>query len=207
MLHEADAADIVVVCHANVCRSPLAELLIANAVASEGWRVQSRGTHAHDGQGLCPAAGAELSRIPGGPSYAATFRSRRLRAIDLASPMLLAASVEEKSALAKLDHTVRARTFTLIEAALLAEADAAVPSDHAADLRALVRRWDGLRRSADSPLPRVYGALDAPDAHLGRGVRHEQTLGAVSTAANRLIAVLSSSGSLSNGSAEQMTSS
>src|SRR5205085_1610620 len=64
------AATLVLVCTANVCRSPLAERVIAARLAGRGWLggvpVASAGVRAAEGQPMCAVSATLLE--PGEPS-------------------------------------------------------------------------------------------------------------------------------------------
>ena len=179
-----------VVCHANICRSALAQFRIAKSIAFLTWDVQSRGTHADDGMHLCPEVAASVVADRGQHAFVQGFRSHRLTDEDLAAGIILTASAEEKSAIALRDPSTRRRTFTLIEAAALAAGGvqrlAAAPPTAAE----LARVLDELRRTGALPAERGGSSLDIPEAHVTKRVRHAKTLRAVVAASERLSAAL-----------------
>lgn len=82
---------IAMVCHGNICRSPMAEAvaraLVTRAGLAEGIVVESFGTsREHAGEGIDPRAAAALARR----GWAATgHHARQLRAADVASADLV----------------------------------------------------------------------------------------------------------------------
>jgi protein-tyrosine phosphatase len=111
---------ILVVCTANVCRSPLAEIVLQQGMAgqhSEFVDVTSAGTHADAGQPMCAQGAAHAGVDPD------VHRSRLLSAVDLAdADLVLTADRSQRAAAARLDPSCRPRLFTLRQAAGLATA-------------------------------------------------------------------------------------
>jgi protein-tyrosine phosphatase len=109
---------ILVVCTANVCRSPLAEIVLRRGLAgqhSEFVDVTSAGTHADAGQPMCAQGAAHAGVDPD------VHRSRLLSAVDLAdADLVLTADRSQRAAAARLDPSCRPRLFTLRQAAELA---------------------------------------------------------------------------------------
>ena len=171
---------VLVLCHANVCRSPLAAFVLAQRLEPRGWIVESRGTHARDGVRMC-RVGSRVVAAAGGADYLENFSSRRVTPSDLRASIILTASAAEKSELAILDPSTRRKTFTLREAALLADLDATP-----AEGLALAERWDALRRSGAIADASSRGELDIPDVHQQRWGRHAPVVSAVVEAAERL---------------------
>jgi protein-tyrosine phosphatase len=174
------SATVVVLCHANVCRSPLAAYFLGRELAPFGWTVESRGTHARDGMRMCGKAAKVVARHDG-EDYVETFGARRVTAADLAAPLILTASGAEKSELAMLDATTRRKTFTLREAADLS--DLAAPGGSAEQL---AEQWDALRRTGAIAAASSRGELDIPDVHMNRWVRHAPTIAAVIEVTDRI---------------------
>lgn len=110
-------ATILFVCAQNICRSPLMAAAFARAVQAEAagveWSVDSAGVTAEPGRRVCREAAAIEPAI-------ALHRSRKLDgdAID-AADLVIAASLSERAAIARLRPAARTRTFTLREALLL----------------------------------------------------------------------------------------
>jgi protein-tyrosine phosphatase len=112
--------DILVVCTGNICRSPLAERLLAARLEGNGdFRVSSAGIHGLDQWEMDESAAAELRRLGGD---ATGFTSRRLREVDAANAdLVLTADRDHRSAVLALAPEALRRTFTLREFAHLAE--------------------------------------------------------------------------------------
>lgn len=171
--HEAAAggrpATILTVCTGNICRSPMAEVLVRSRVGSLGVRVHSAGTHAlvdHEMTGPAQEIAVELGAEP---AAAAAHRARYL--IDpmlLEADLVLAMSREHRSYAVQLAPSVLRRTFTLREFARLAStlsddevravADAA-GSDPAARLRAAALAVTG-QRGLSAPAPDEDDIID-----------------------------------------------
>ncbi|MCR2784965.1 MULTISPECIES: low molecular weight phosphatase family protein [unclassified Microbacterium] len=151
--------EILTVCTGNICRSPLAALMLRTRLADlDGVVVHSAGTH-----GLADAAmtdeAVELALARGAlRDHAAAHRARFLTEQHLASPdLILAMAREHRRAIAELAPARLRSTFTVREFARLAvtltdeeltdAADAASMTDAAARLRAataLIARQRGL---------------------------------------------------------------
>jgi len=110
---------ILVVCSANVCRSPVAAALLTRELAATAPQgrveVASRGVWANDGDTVCALA---LQQSGVGPL---DHRAVRLTAADVAAAdLILTAEVLHRGEVVRLDAAARRRTFTLLEAASLA---------------------------------------------------------------------------------------
>jgi protein-tyrosine phosphatase len=180
---------VLVVCHANMCRSPLAQLRLGEQLRFLGWRVVSRGTHARTGSGLCRSVAESITADAGGREFAPAFRAQRLAPADLDAALILTASSEEKSAVARLRPSCRDRSFTLPEAAALADV---VGSRSLAGLdpASTALCLNGARREARLPEPRDRSLWDIPDAHLSGVDKHAATLAAVATCVDRIVRAL-----------------
>lgn len=168
---------ILVVCTANICRSPAAATLLRRALADMPVTVTSAGTAAIDGQPACDLSSAlvgefvarEYGGATGGASDAAgssNHRSRRVTAEMLAqADLIVALDRSHRAELARLDAASRTRTFTLRQAARLSEVVAGytahgqvppgappVPEDQEARLRWWVAELDAARGTA-APVP------------------------------------------------------
>lgn len=183
---------ILVVCMANVCRSPLGALVLRDRFSrSPGLTVASAGIEANDAE-MC-AAGHAYRQDGAWALAAAAHRSRTVRAEDLADAELVLTSCRtSRGALAKLAPDARHRTFTLREAAWLgrdyqpnAASTESAAQQYAAFLDAR-RAIDGL-----PPEPAVRwarfrsrgDALTIADGH-NLGTRaHKQTLESVEASA------------------------
>src|SRR4051794_24659301 len=112
---------LLCVCEGNLCRSPVAELLLDAALRPDV-EVASAGTHAVVGAPVAPQMRALLE----GRSVASdAFRARQLQAADLrAGDLVLTMTVPQRGRVVELAPAVVRRTFTLRELArLLAEVD------------------------------------------------------------------------------------
>lgn len=163
-----DRASILCVCTANVCRSPMTELLIRDGLhrrglATDSLSLGSAGVRARTGDPIAEHA-ADLLAERG--IDAAGFRSRPLTAELVAgADLVLAASREHKSAVIALDPSASRRAFTIREFGFLLEdvREPGVPDDPAERVRELVRAAIGVRglrqpeRPDDFDLDDPYG--------------------------------------------------
>ncbi|WP_240747149.1 low molecular weight phosphatase family protein [Microbacterium sp. K24] len=146
------ALTILTVCTGNICRSPLAEVLLRTRLEPLGVRVHSAGTHALVGHGM-PEPALELAVQAGAdPEAAAAHHARYLVEPLLAdADLILTMAREHRSHVVKMMPNRLRRTFTIREFARLAStlttedaraaADAAGGSPHerlAAVLRGVV---------------------------------------------------------------------
>ncbi len=151
---------ILIVCQANVCRSPLAEQVMRDHLKDTGDLnvvVVSAGTDALPGEAQCPAARAWSGTDVGHDSVA--LSKEMLEEADL----VLAVDGANRSASAILDPSCRPRLFTVKQAAFLADSPIR-PSMQAQSepLRWLVREWDAQRFLLAG---RNEGEDDIPDRH------------------------------------------
>ena len=122
---DADRADsagrpfrILLVCEANVCRSPLAEYLLRKGLSSEGadtrgFELSSAGTHADDGAEMDPRTVEQLARLNVSPNG---FRSHTLTDQDLDdADLILTATRAQRSLLLERLPTALRRSFTMLE--------------------------------------------------------------------------------------------
>lgn len=109
---------ILVVCTANICRSPLAELLLASRLDLRRFEVASAGVRGWQSQPMDAAVQTQAVRLGLDPE---PFRSRPLRAEHVAvADLVLTATREHRAGVLDLDPTALRRTFTLREFARLA---------------------------------------------------------------------------------------
>ncbi len=140
------------VCTGNICRSPMAERLMADGLQARlgeqaaGFVVESAGTWGHTGSPMEPYA---LSTLASYDVDGSAFRARELVAEHVvAADLVLAATREHRAAAVVLQPRAAARTFTLREFARLAAAvdPTALPDgDPAERARALVKAAAGKR--------------------------------------------------------------
>ncbi|WP_412744721.1 low molecular weight phosphatase family protein [Krasilnikovia sp. MM14-A1004] len=112
-----DRFGILFVCHANLCRSPLAERLAQRALhdafgpVAGAVRVSSAGTHAFEAPAMHRGSAAVLAECG---IDAGGFTSRRLREPMVANAdLVLAAGREQRAACVSLAPSALRRTFTL----------------------------------------------------------------------------------------------
>jgi len=112
--------NVLFVCHANQCRSPMAERLAARHFHGTGVRTASAGTHAYDGAPLHPNAARVLDELGADTEG---FSSRPLTASLLAAAdLVLTATREHRAACVTLLPEALPRTFTLRQFARMATA-------------------------------------------------------------------------------------
>jgi len=109
---------ILFVCHANMCRSPMAERVARHCLATADVVLSSAGTHARDGLPMHPFAAEALTAVHVDHSG---FASRRLTAVQLAgSDIVLAGSRTERASCARLAPAAIGRMFTIRQFSRLA---------------------------------------------------------------------------------------
>ena len=193
-------SDLVFVCAANVCRSPLMELTFAaRATQNEpGWRVTSRGVDVRRELPMCGVSRSLVDADSALQRRASEHLSAPLMADEIeAFDLIITASRAERAAVARLAPAARARTFTLLEAtqlsAGLTTASNGAVRQSGMDLAEFVALLDAQRGSGQmSQVPLATGrsrrllrgvsvdSLDLPDRHDLRGSRrHRQMLSAV----------------------------
>lgn len=198
---------ILVVCSANVCRSPLAEQLLQARLSTipgfDRLVCSSAGIEVSRGHEMCADAAAVLGLPSEGPKASAHRARRVTKSMIGGAGLVLTASRVERSALARLSPEARSKVFTLREAAALAEAPDQVLAtwppgvgptvDHRlSDLAALLNARRGL---APAPKPERTGLfarlgndadpLDIVDGHnLGKR-SHRATLQSVQRSVQR----------------------
>ncbi|MET8837940.1 low molecular weight phosphatase family protein [Micromonospora sp. NPDC004540] len=153
---------VLFVCHANMCRSPMAEFIARRLLGDLPVTVTSAGTDAVDGAAMHPYA-VEVAAGPGADP--AAFRTRRLRPVHLTrATLVLTATRRQRSVCTALAPAALPRTFTLRQFARLAAA-AATPEPAEATGPA-VPPEDSPLRAAVAAAVRVRGRLQpaAPDA-------------------------------------------
>ncbi|GAB3299721.1 protein-tyrosine-phosphatase [Geodermatophilus aquaeductus] len=178
---------VLVVCTANVCRSPVAERLLARRLAGSGVTVTSAGTRAPAGMPLDPpmAALLEAAGVP-----AASSGARELRAADLRQAgLVLTMTREHRAAVVQLAPAALRRTFLLTEAVAVAEAAAAAgwPADVAPSAAARLAALPGLAARY-----RVPGAAPAEvaDPHRRPAEEYRRCFAELEDAVDRLARAL-----------------
>jgi protein-tyrosine phosphatase len=114
-------ATVLFVCHANICRSPMAERLARLALSgATGLAAASAGTHARPGEQMHPWAAQVLNEL-GADDLA--FASRPLDAELLGqAALVLAATREQRAICVRLAPSAIGRTFTIGQFCRLAAA-------------------------------------------------------------------------------------
>lgn len=154
--------EILTVCTGNICRSPLAELLLRVHLNEANVSVRSAGTMGFDSAPMTPEAQQLAVQLGVPAEMAAHHRSRYLTERDLASPdLIIALSREHRRRIVELAPARLRATFTAREFSRLAEslsdeavrvaADAA-GHDPAARLRAATAAVAGQRGMAAPPV-------------------------------------------------------
>jgi protein-tyrosine phosphatase len=136
---DPDPFRILVVCIGNVCRSPVAERLLASRLPAGKFDVSSAGVGAMVGYAMSRYAAAELRSYGGDPTG---FSARQLtpELVEGADLLLTATRDLRSQVLAEAPGALR-RTFTILEFAALVEmSDGATPDE--------LVRWAGVHRSA-----------------------------------------------------------
>lgn len=172
----ADApAGILVVCTANVCRSPVAEALLRQRIADAGLAVPVRSAGTHAQSDLPVTDGMRRATAPVELDLD-DHRSRPVtRDLALAHQLVVTMEARHRELVTRMDPTLAARTFTLPELAVLAGAvdTTIVP---AGDLPALVTALHHTRPRVlveDTDVDDPYGG---PEEGYPRTVRRLQDL-------------------------------
>lgn len=147
----SETLTILTVCTGNICRSPLAEVLLRQRLEPLGVRVHSAGTHALDGHGM-PEEALELATLGGAdPAIAAAHRARYLvEPYITGADLVLTMAREHRSTVVKMVPGVLRRTFTLREFARLAST---LSTDEVQD----AARGDGALRDRFAAVLRAVG--------------------------------------------------
>ncbi|MGZ5410293.1 MAG: arsenate reductase/protein-tyrosine-phosphatase family protein [Aeromicrobium sp.] len=109
---------ILTVCTANICRSPLMELLLRQQLDTSFYEVGSAGTRGFKSHPMDSGAARQAIRFGAAPHH---FKSRPVTADMIrVSGLILTATREHRSSVLGLDPMALRRTFTLLEFAQLA---------------------------------------------------------------------------------------
>lgn len=116
---------ILVVCTANICRSPMAEYLLRAELATRtttdaiDYVVSSAGIRGWDTSEMDPDAAMELRALGGDPT---DFRSKQLTARDIErADLILTAGREHRAFVLEQEPRALRRTYTILEFADLVE--------------------------------------------------------------------------------------
>ena len=195
---------ILVVCTANVCRSPLAAAVIGSSLSpayGSDLLVLSAGTDALAEIETCPVAVRQLGHDPLPGILADASREGELtEELVRQADLIVTAESAHRGVVAQLDAAARPRSFTLREAALLA-AHLEELGDGPRSFGETVARMNALRgavaypgsaRSGRLSLSRRRSPLELLDGHFAGAKAHADAVHAVSDAAGRLAASLAS---------------
>jgi protein-tyrosine phosphatase len=159
-MSEPDVFRVLHVCTGNICRSPMAALLMRDGLRkrlgddADRFVIESAGTWGHTGSPMEPYA---LSTLSAYDVDGSEFAARELVAEHVvAADLILGATREHRAAAVVLHPRAAARTFTLREFARLSAAvdPAVLPSgDPVERARALVRAVAGQRGLVPPPRP------------------------------------------------------
>lgn len=163
---------VLMVCTANICRSPMAEHLLWQAWAPDapvGLQVASAGVRGFDGAPMDPPAAQQLRRLGGDPIE---FRSRPLTdaQCEHADLILTATRRHRSQVLERMPRMLR-RTFTLLEFA--AALPLALPEQPTEVLDPVSRVAMAAR--IRSSVPVIGEAQDIGDPYGGPPELHEHT--------------------------------
>lgn len=158
----ADEIKILMVCTGNICRSPMMERLMRDALRRRGvgqWcEVASAGTWAQVGEPMQPFAASTLAeRDVGADGFVATAVSEGLVA---SADLILTATREHRSTVVGILPSAVRRSFTMLELARVAAAAPPVP-DPADPSQADASIADGVRRSI-AWAAQMRGAMPRP---------------------------------------------
>lgn len=166
---------ILTVCTANICRSPLMELLLREQLDTSVYEVGSAGIRGFNGHPMDPDAAQQAVRFGADPQY---FRSRPITTdmIKVSGLILTATRNHSSSALASTPSALR-RTFTLLEFAQFCE-------DHpAASMKELIA---GATRNRSQ----VSGLIDISDPYRQGELVHQQIAEQIVKGVRKVSAVL-----------------
>jgi protein-tyrosine phosphatase len=177
---------VLLVCTANICRSPAAARLLAGRLGPS-IEVVSRGTRSVPRAGMCEAAAAWVLMSGGDASGGHTSRPLELADIR-ASTLILTATQRHRTKVIEMRPSAQVRTFTLAQAARIARwrmAGGSRPpagADRPDRLLWLAEELDAHRGAA--PRPQSEAADDLPDPH--HGAAHADVLAALLAAVETL---------------------
>lgn len=118
---------VLLVCTANLCRSPIAEYVLSSLSSTDAvidaseWQIESAGTRVSQDSEMHPLARQALADR--GISGMDEFRSKQVsEAMVRQADLILTASLEHRSAIVRLVPSAVRRTFTMKQAARMAKA-------------------------------------------------------------------------------------
>lgn len=153
--------EILTVCTGNICRSPLAEVMLRTRLEALGANVHSAGTQGLDSAPMTPEAQKLAAQLGANVEYADAHRSRYLTEAELTSPdLILAMSREHRRRIVEFAPSRLRSAFTVREfarlaadtadAEIVAAADAA-GTDPSKRVRAAVAAVAGMRGMSAPP--------------------------------------------------------
>lgn len=180
------AVSALIVCTANICRSPAVAFMASRSGAVIA---VSAGMRARPGSPMCPTATARISSYDGAAEYTDAFRSRSVQTLDIGEfELLLTATRSMRSELVKQRPLLRDRAFTVREAAALVRQplsplEASILLAHGPVPVMTARRGSRTYIPPRSiPGHRAADPIDLPDAHNDR--RRRRHLATVELAAD-----------------------
>ncbi|HEX8498686.1 MAG TPA: hypothetical protein VF661_15925 [Actinomycetales bacterium] len=149
---------LLVVCTGNVCRSPLAMLLLQRELGA-GWQVSSAGTRALSGEPMTDRGAAEARKLGLDPSG---FVARQLDpSMVAAADLVVTATLDHRSQVVASHVPALRYTFTLLELArLLAPPLPDLPAPARDRAQAIARLGVARRGQAGAPVPGADDVLD-----------------------------------------------
>lgn len=177
--------EVLVVCTANICRSPMAAALLRSWVdhhaphVADELRITSAGVHARDGHAATPHMVAIADR------WGLDLDGHRSRHLDVdravGADLVITMEAAHRDAVARLASGLGSRTFTLRELAELTEQ--VDPDDH--------HDLDGWVRSLHAARPRVWVEItDVEDPYGGPAAGYEPTAAELTELVERIAPAL-----------------
>jgi len=181
-----DRFRVLAVCTANICRSPMIEILLRANLSPERFEVGSAGVRGFDGAPMDGMSAMELLRL--GQS-ADAFASRPISTylVD-SSDLILTATRAHRSSVLSLNPLALRRTFTLVEFAALAalvEAEEELPEGRDG-LRAMVAAAARQRTRAPSEVDIDDPYRRSPEVHRRTADQIAEAVQAVAGSLRRL---------------------
>lgn len=166
---------ILTVCTANICRSPLMELLLRQQLDTSVYEIGSAGIRGIPNAAMEPDAAKQARRFGTDPQY---FRSRAVTTdMVKVSGLILTATREHRSSVLSVEPMALRRTFTLLEFAQLADEYSSGP------LGELIAQASRHRSHAK-------GVLDIADPYLQGELVHQQIAERILGAVRQISTVL-----------------
>jgi protein-tyrosine-phosphatase len=197
----ASSGRILVVCTANICRSPAAAGLLAAQLSDIPFRIDSAGVSAYAGARMCPAsrALATAAEPSAADRFAAHASQPAARSQVRDADLVLALDRGHRAALVRSAPAARARIFTLREAAALAgplatSTPVTLPDSAVDRLRWWVAELDAARHAqppTPEPGPGRVHPHDVPDPHVVGAQYHPLAFDRIGSSVAALAASLS----------------